>query len=250
VSQAVSWARAAGFDNLSLDLIYGLPEQTLIRWEKTLAAALALNPDHLSLYALTIEPGTLLYRRSQQGLLPQPDDDLAAEMYELASDVLESSAFHQYEVSNWARSGEDGLVKACLHNLQYWRNRPYLGFGAGAHGFANGRRTANVNGIRAFVKRCMEGQAGPFPVGPAAAEVILIDRHTEMQETMMVGLRLVEEGVSPVEFAERFGIAVEEVFGGEINRLVGRGLLGGEDRIRLTKHARLLGNQVFREFVG
>jgi oxygen-independent coproporphyrinogen III oxidase len=250
VAQAVTWARAAGFDNLSLDLIYGLPQQTRSRWENTLGAALALHPDHLSLYALTIEPGTLLFRRSQQGLLAPLDDDMAAEMYELASDVLESHAYHQYEVSNWARCGEDGAVKACLHNLQYWRNRPYLGFGAGAHGFANGRRTANVNGIGAFVKRCMEGQAGLFPAGPAVQEVISIDPVTEMQETMMVGLRLIEEGVSPAAFSERFGNSLDQVFGKEINQLIVSGLLEGDDRIRLTKRARLLGNQVFRQFVG
>jgi oxygen-independent coproporphyrinogen III oxidase len=250
VEQAVAWARSAGFDNLSLDLIYGLPEQDLARWENTLSAALALDPEHVSLYALTIEPGTPLFRRAQHGLLPEIDDDQAAEMYELASEVLAGSGFHQYEVSNWARCGGDGLLKACLHNLQYWRNRPYLGFGAGAHGFANGLRTANVNGIRTFVKRCMEGQAGTFPAGPAAEEVMAVDRRTEMQETMMVGLRLTQEGVSPGDFQQRYGVPLAEVFGKEIEGLAARGLLEGEDPVRLTRRARLLGNLVFRQFVG
>jgi oxygen-independent coproporphyrinogen III oxidase len=250
VALAVQWARSAGFDHLSLDLIYGLPDQSLARWERSLSAALALQPDHLSLYALTIEPGTVLFRRSRQGLLPQPDDDLSAEMYDLASEVLQSSGFFQYEISNWARRGGDGVIKACLHNLQYWRNQPYLGFGAGAHGFANGQRTANVNGIRAFVKRCTEGQAGPFPAGPAVQESTAIDRTAEMQETMMVGLRLTDEGISRSAFEARFGVALNEVYGKEIECLVERGLLEAGERIRLTKKARILGNQVFRHFVG
>jgi oxygen-independent coproporphyrinogen III oxidase len=250
VAQAVLWARSAGFDNLSLDLIYGLPDQSLARWEGSLSAALALQPDHLSLYALTIEPGTVLFRRSRQGLLPQPDDDLSAEMYDLASEVLQSSGFYQYEISNWAQRGRDGVIKACLHNLQYWRNGPYLGFGAGAHGFANGQRTANVNGIRAFVKRCMEGQAGSFPAGPAVQEITAIDSKAEMQETMMVGLRLIEEGISPSDFETRFGVALSDMYGNEIKFLVERGLLEAGERIRLTKKARLLSNQVFRHFVG
>jgi oxygen-independent coproporphyrinogen III oxidase len=249
VEQAVGWARSAGFDNLSLDLIYGLPGQNLARWENTLSAALAFEPEHISLYALTIEPSTPLFQRVQEGLLPEPDDDLAAEMYEFAGDLLAGSGFHQYEVSNWARCSGDGLLKACLHNLQYWRNRPYLGFGAGAHGFANGLRTANVNGIEAFVKRCREGQAGRFPEGPAVQEVIPVDRRTEMQETMMVGLRLIQEGVSPAAFQERYGVSLVEVFGKEIQGLAARGLLEGEEPIRLTRRARLLGNIVFRQFV-
>jgi oxygen-independent coproporphyrinogen-3 oxidase len=249
VAQSVAWARAAGFDNLSLDLIYGLPGQTLALWQNSLKTAIALHPDHLSMYALTIEPGTLLFRRSRQGLLPQIDDDLAAEMYEYASDTLESSHYHQYEVSNWAQRGCDGLLKACLHNMQYWRNRPYLGFGAGAHGYANGRRTANVNGILAFVKRCHEGQVGPFPVGPAADQVIIVDQQAEMQETMMVGLRLIEEGVSPAGFRARFGLTIDEVFGKEIDGLVASGLLTKNSTIRLTKRARLIANQVFRQFI-
>jgi oxygen-independent coproporphyrinogen III oxidase len=201
------------------------------------------------MYALTIETGTLLFRRRSAAWLPLPDDDLAAEMYELASDVLEKHGFRQYEVSNWARCGGDGGVMVCRHNMQYWRNRSYLGFGAGAHGFANGQRTANVNGIPTFVKRCLEEAGGPFPVGPAVKEVISIDRQTEMQETMMVGLRLIEEGVSAAAFQERFGVPLQDVFGKEINRLVATGLLAAGDPIRLTKRARLLGNQVFRQFV-
>lgn len=254
VAAAVRWARQAGFDNLNLDLIFGLPYQTLERWQQNLDRALALQPEHLSLYSLIVEPGTPLHRWVGRGLLSAPDDELAADMYELASERLESAGYHQYEISNWARCGENGEVLACRHNLQYWRNRPYLGLGSGAHGYANGKRVANVKGIRPFVKRSLERDSRDFPVGPAAEEVNPIDRKTEMQETLMVGLRLTEEGVSARGFAQRFGEPLDQVFHREIRRLTGNGLLEWagpqDDALRLTRRGRLLGNQVFMQFVG
>ncbi len=253
VVEAVGWARKAGFDNLNLDLIFGLPYQTLERWRQNLDHALALRPEHFSLYSLIVEPGTPLYRWVDRGLLHAPDDELAADMYELAGQRLEIAGYHQYEISNWARGGENGEVLACRHNLQYWRNRPYLGLGSGAHGYANGKRVANVKGIRPFVKRSLERAAQGFPVGPAAEEITPIDRRTEMQETLMVGLRLTEEGVSAAAFQERFDQPLEQVFPREIRRLTGNGLLEWAgprgDTLRLTQRGRLLGNQVFMEFV-
>ncbi len=254
VAAAVRWARQAEFDNLNLDLIFGLPYQTLERWQQTLDLALALQPEHFSLYSLIVEPGTPLQRWVDRGLLSGPDDELAADMYDLASERLEAVGYHQYEISNWARRGGNGEALACRHNLQYWRNQPYLGLGSGAHGYANGKRVANVKGIRPFVKRSLEREAQGFPVGPATEEVNPIDRWTEMQETLMVGLRLTEEGVSASMFQERFGEPLEQVFRREIHRLTGNGLLewaGPQgDTLRLTQHGRLLGNQVFMQFVG
>lgn len=254
VIQAMKWARQAGFDNLNLDLIFGVPQQSLSRWQETLERALALQPEHFSLYALIVEPGTRLFRWVERGLLDAPDDELAADMYELAGERLERAGYRQYEISNWARTAENGELLACRHNLQYWRNLPYLGFGAGAHGFASGKRTANVKGLRSFIMRCLQSEGGlAFPVGPAAAEVTPVDRRTEMQETLMVGLRLTEEGVSARAFTERFGQPLEQVFRREIRRLTGDNLLewaGPQaDCLRLTKRGRLLGNQVFMQFV-
>ncbi len=263
VVQAVDWARKAGFDNLSLDLIFGLPEQDLPRWQETVERALGMGIEHLSCYALTIEPGTPLQKRWVRGLVPAVDDDLAADMYEYAMDRLGQAGFTQYEISNWARTGEDGKPLSSRHNLQYWRCWPYLGFGAGAHGFAyntngGGVRTMNVGGIRPFIERCLPGGKTPpelplFPAGPATRRTIAIDRMMEMQEMMMVGLRLTEEGVAETRFMERFGQSPREVFGAEINRLVGSGLLEWVDeqepRLRLTRRGRLLGNQVFMQFV-
>ncbi len=254
VVQAVEWARRAGFDNLSLDLIFGVPFQTLERWQRTLDLALGLRPDHLSLYALTVEHGTPFQHWAARGLVPLPDDDLAADMYEWASARLFAAGYHQYEISNWAALDAEGNPRACRHNLQYWRDLPYLGFGAGAHGYAAGTRTANVPGIRAFIERCRTGQPREFPLGSALANAERIDPRTEMQEFMMVGLRLTEEGVSEATFARRFGTPLREVFKAEIERLLAVGLLewsgAGSNRLRLTPRGRLLGNQVFMQFVG
>lgn len=138
VTRSVSWARQAGFDNLNLDLIFGLPEQTLETWQRTLELALGLAPEHLSMYALTLEHGTPFGAWARRGLLSTPDPDLAADMYEWASDQLAQAGYQQYEISNWARCDSAGNLLACRHNLQYWRNLPYLGLGAGAHGYAAG----------------------------------------------------------------------------------------------------------------
>ena len=280
VLNAVRWAHQAGFENLNLDLIYGLPEQTLARWQANVKHAVELGPQHLSLYALTIEQGTPYGRWAAHGLLPLPDPDLAADMYEWVSDYLEGQGYEQYEISNWARPGYQ-----CRHNLQYWRNQPYLGFGAGAHGCANGRRFSNVLRIKTYIERVSPiafrsdpaTPASPpplspsplfsapllstlfFPLSPATVTQTRLTPFIEMQETMMLGLRLTNEGVSADAFYQRFGQDLIAIFGKEINELVGLGLLeqtpsptgrGVGVRVRLTRRGRLHGNQVFMRFVG
>ena len=249
VINAVKWSRQAGFDQINLDLIFGLPFQTLERWQQSIELAIGLAPDHFSLYALTVEAATPLYQWVNRGLVTQPDDDLAADMYEWASDRLEQAGFQQYEISNWARRNENGAVFTCRHNLQYWRNLPYLGFGAGAHGYADGYRLANVPGVSAYINKLNGTQKVSFPFSPANDQVIKIDIRMEMEETMMVGLRLTDEGVSLKDFKTRFGVPVQEIFGKEILSLEKTGLLETGDRLRLTKHGRLLGNQVFMRFI-
>ncbi len=252
VIRAVEWSRRAGFDNLNLDLIFGIPGQDLLRWEATLDFALRLNPDHLSLYSLTVESGTPFKRWVERGLVALPDDDLAAEMYELACQRLDGAGYAHYEISNWARKSRDRDDR-CRHNLQYWLMDPYLGFGAGAHGFAAHVRTANVRGIKAYITRCAVDEGRPFPAGPAADILTPLDPWTEMQETMMVGLRLIEQGVSAVGFHRRFGLALQEAFGPQIDRLIQAGLLewagDGQERLRLSRRGWLLGNRVFMEFI-
>jgi oxygen-independent coproporphyrinogen-3 oxidase len=252
VIQAASWARRAGFDNLNLDLIFGLPEQELSTFQHTLEFALQLQPDHFSLYALTLEHGTPLANWAKRGLLSEPDPDQAADMYEWASARLEQAGFAQYEISNWGKLRE-GETLACRHNLQYWRGLPYLGLGAGAHGFAAGVRTANVLAPSAYIQRCLNGQAQPFPRTPATQTFQQVSREAEIAETMMMGLRLTEEGVSEAAFQQRFGKRLEDIFNAQIKRLTGLGLIewkGGSPRaLRLTSRGRLLGNQVFVEFI-
>ncbi len=254
VIRAVEWARLAGFENLSLDLMFGLPEQPLDRWKNTLNAVIDLKPEHLSLYALGIETGTPFQHWTSRGLIPQPDNDLAADMYEFATSRLAEAGFSQYEISNWARFDRKGTLLACRHNLQYWRGLPYLGFGAGAHGYASGMRTANVLGIAEYIKRVEANPTLTFPAGPAVISATRIDRWTEMEETMMVGLRLTTEGVSLAVFEKRFGVPLRNVFQRQIDELLGYGLVeitqGDQASLRLTERGRLLGNQVFMRFVG
>jgi oxygen-independent coproporphyrinogen-3 oxidase len=256
VIESVKWARQAGLDNINLDLIFGLPEQALETWQHTLNLALGLAPDHFSLYALTIEHGTPLSHWAERGLLPVPDGDLAAEMYEWAAECLDAAGYQQYEISNWGKLIAAGGVRSCRHNLQYWRNQPYLGFGAGAHGFAAGVRTANVLAPQAYIQRMPDQSKRElsFPYTPATQTAHKIDRETEIGETMMMGLRLTEEGVSRQMFQTRFGQDLQAVFAKQIRELTGFGLLewSGEGEgqcLRLTKHGRLLGNQVFYRFI-
>ena len=204
VIDAVRWARQAGFDNLSLDLIFGLPFQNLGRWKSTLEYALSLKTEHLSLYSLTVELGTRLNTWVQQGIIPEPDDDLAAEMYEYAMMHLARRGFRQYEISNWARVSEKGVDYVSRHNLQYWLDLPYLGLGAGAHGYAAGLRTANVDGIGQYIQRMKQDSDLDFPLSPANLSRDAVDWQTETQEWMMVGLRLTEQGVSRAVFRKAF----------------------------------------------
>lgn len=256
VIQAVSWARRAGFENLNLDLIFGLPYQQMDNWKQSLTLAVDLHPEHLSLYALTLEHGTPMQKWVGRGLLSEPDADLAAEMYEWAGEFLESKGYGQYEISNWARKDANGKLMVCRHNEQYWRCQPYLGFGAGAHGYAENFRIANVLSPAVYIERMQPRNSEvllDFPRTPATTSTVKINREMEMNEVMMMGLRLTELGVSRADFQTRFGEALEDVYGCQISKLVGLGLLErygeAQDALRLTKPGRLLGNQVFIEFV-
>ena len=285
VAVAVRIARAAGFDpagtggyGLNLDLIFALPHQTLAMWQATLLRALALAPDHLSLYALSLEQGTPMRSWVTAGLLPTPDEDLAADMYLWASDMLAAHGFVQYEISNWAAAKNEGRrtkeqelantaelslqpssfapYLACRHNLQYWRNRPYLGFGAGAHGCASGWRYSNVLAPGAYIARLDSAPAGAghsrrlFPFSPATVNTIPVTSETAMDETMMLGLRLVGEGVGEADFSARYGQGIDARYARRLRRLTALGLVERTaERVRLTPPGRLLGNRVFREFV-
>lgn len=246
VENAFAAARAAGFANINLDLMFGLPDQDPATWRRSLARAINLAPQHLSLYSLIVEHGTPLADWVRRGQVPEPDDDLAADLYLQAIDTLAAHGYTQYEISNWAATptGPNGSGDyRCQHNLVYWRNEPYLGLGAGAHSFDGRRRWWNVRPVPAYIQRIQQGQSPE-----AGGETI--DGRLAMGETMMLGLRLVQEGVSDARFAARFGLSLDEAFGREIAFLADRGLLEKlRERVRLTREGRLLGNQVFAEFL-
>lgn len=241
VPAAVEAARRAGFANLNLDLIFGLPDQRIDDWLYSLRAALALEPQHLSLYSLELEPGTALTARIERGKLPAPDDDLTAVMYETADELVSAAGFAQYEISNWARPGYESR-----HNLQYWRYLPYLGVGAGAHGFAEGIRYEAVRRPREYIARMSDPHdAQPFPLTATTASYQAIPPAEAMAEYLFTGLRMVNEGVSVAAFRERFGLDLDTVYGGQIKQLVADGLLiRVGDRLCLSRTARMISNRV------
>ena len=242
--EALTSARAAGFDNVNLDLIFGLIEQPIERWQQTLERALALGPEHLSCYALTLEPGTLLYYRVQKGQLPEPDPDVVADQYEWTRERMAQAGYEQYEISNWALPG-----RACRHNLVYWRAEPYLGVGAGAHSFFAGQRLANVDSPQRYVELVNASHEQRAATGHGTLQQIAGGESpgeaTLRSDALILGLRLLE-GIAPEAFAERFGMTLEAAIGPAIERHLGLGLLEwGAGRLRLTARGLLLANEVF-----
>lgn len=242
-------ARSGGLANINLDLMYGLPYQTLDQWRGTLEEALEDGPEHISMYSLTLEEGTPLEASVRQGKVPYPDPDLAADMYLLAGKLSEDAGYHHYEISNWAMPGSE-----CLHNLTYWRNQPYLGIGPGAHSYLNGYRFSNLRSPRRYIQ--LAGAMTSARVRPADLQEYglldvfeVIDDRLEMAETMMLGLRL-SEGVSQATFRRRFGVGLVETYAPQIDELLGLELVAWqEDRLVLTPKGRLLGNEVFQRFL-
>lgn len=254
ILNSVRFAREAGFKNINLDMIFGLPWQDLSSWRQSLLRAIDLQPEHFSLYSLIVEPGTRLSAWYQKGLIEVQDQDKEGDMYELAMDMLDDAGYGHYEISNWAIRDPERDFR-CRHNLQYWLNEPYLGVGAGAHGYAGGVRTVNVSEIPAYIGCFQEGieEKFSFPRSPATISTAEVDKETQMKDFMMLGLRLVEDGVSDERFRSCYGVSMMDVFDGEINALISVGLLEwvgqGEDQLRLTKRGVMVANQVFMEFV-
>lgn len=246
VISAVKAARASDFENISLDLIYGIPDQSLADWRHSLGSVLALEPEHISLYALGLEDGTPLQAWVAAGRVAQPDDDMAADMYDLASDLLGVAGYEQYEISNWSKPGYE-----CQHNLQYWRNLPYPGVGPGAHGYAGGVRYSTILSPQRYIKAINEAhQQFVFPHTPATDQFTVVGRETEVAETLITGLRLTREGIQRKKFVERFGIDLLDLYQSTIEHFVSHGLLYVDDSVvRVTQRGRLLCNMIFRELV-
>jgi oxygen-independent coproporphyrinogen-3 oxidase len=255
-------ARRAGFENINLDFIFGLPGQTIEQWDATLREIGTWQTEHFSLYSLILEEKTPLYAQVVGGRLSVPDQDTTADMYERAIDLLGAAGYTQYEISNWAKDdvgfrildfGDAAQSKiqnpkstiptyACHHNLAYWLNADYLACGAGAHGHLFPRRYSDVLGIDDYIHRV---QAGRSPI----AETIILSERDLAAETMFMGLRL-NTGVSYAHFRDRCGADLDHVYGDVLSELAGLGLLERDQHgVRLTERGRMLGNQVFERFV-
>jgi oxygen-independent coproporphyrinogen-3 oxidase len=237
-------ARAAGFDNVNLDLIFGLPEQPLARWQETLEQAIELGPEHLSLYALTVEEGTPLARDVARGRTPAPDPDNQADHYEWARERLARAGYEHYEISNWCQPG-----RRCEHNLTYWRCGEYLGMGAGAHSYFRSVRFATAKLPERYMALVEESaQTGSDGAATPMRQVVsgeTITRELAMADALILGLRLID-GVGLAEFRERYGVDALERFGGQLEAAFANGLVEvGGDRLRLTERGLLLANEVF-----
>ncbi len=235
--EAFQAARRAGFENINLDLIFGLPGQTIRDLESTLRAALALGPEHLALYELMLEEGSSLTRKVQQGEVVLPSDDEVADMALLAVDMLAATGYEHYEISNFSRPG-----LACRHNINYWENGAYLGLGAGAVSCLSGLRIKNVEDADRFVRLVNQG-INPFLEGE------FLGLEQRFRETVIMGLRMAR-GVSLSELWERFVLTPEDYYGPTLERLKAAGLVevaGGF--MRLTAAGFPLANQVLTALV-
>jgi len=249
IKQAVKNAGRAGFTNINVDLMYGIPRQTLKSFKQSLEFAASLKPQHLSIYGLGVEEGTPLSGMVKNGVYDLPDEEVSAAMYEYAMETLAEGGFNQYEISNWAKSDDRDFRSQ--HNLQYWRNKDYLGIGAGAHSHVENRRWYNSAEIENYISKSKKASSDVFPAVEAITNLTNIDH---IKEAMMMGLRLTEEGVNISALSEKYEIKIEQYYKKEISRLVAIGLVKNQttskgEVLRLTRKGRLLGNQVFQEFV-
>ncbi|WP_145035282.1 radical SAM family heme chaperone HemW [Paenibacillus sp. Y412MC10] len=237
VYRSLDNARRAGFDNMSIDLMFGLPNQTLDMLAESVDKALELELPHYSIYSLKVEENTLFHTMYQRNQLPLPDEEDELNMYLLLMERMKAAGYKQYEISNFAKPGFESR-----HNMTYWRNEDYYGLGAGAHGYVGRQRHVNIKGVNPYNEAANKG----LP----RLESFEISKEEAMEDFLMVGLRVLD-GVSRSRFREQFGISMEEVFAGPLNKMVGAGLLDAtEDGYKLSSKGILFGNDVFGEFIG
>ena len=235
--RAIFDSRQAGFNNLSLDFIYGLPNRTTDKWESMLDEIIDLGAEHLSLYGLTLEADTPLGQAVTNGEAPAPDADQEATEYEIACVKLGAAGYRHYEISNWARPGFESR-----HNSNYWKRGEYLGLGVAAHSFIDGSRISNTVDLDEYLETI-----GCNRLPQADAEVI--SQELALSETIFLGLRL-EEGISMDDIGRQFSIDLRSKFAAEITELSELGLVETSfSRLKLTSKGRLLGNEVFLRFL-
>lgn len=236
IYSTIDHLKTAGFDNISIDLIYALPGQTMEDVKENVAKAIALDIPHLSLYSLILEHHTVFMNKMRRGKLNLPQEDLEAEMFEYIIAELEANGFEHYEISNFTKPGFESR-----HNLMYWDNAEYYGVGAGASGYLNGVRYRNRGPIQHYLKAVSEGNAR------LSEEVLTKDEM--MEEELFLGLRK-KSGVSIAKFEEKFGVSFEERYGQIVTELCQHGLLVPDDEVvRMTKKGLFLGDTVAERFI-
>jgi len=233
----VATARQAGFDNLSLDLMFALPGQTLEQWRSNLEQALAKHPEHLSTYNLTIEPGTVFHKLHAQGKLTMPPEDFQLELYQETIQTLTAAGYQHYEISNFCKPGRE-----CRHNLIYWNNGETLGLGAGASSYLNGTRFKNCNLPSRYIREVMDK-------GVAVEFEERLEPGKAMGETLMLGLRLLK-GMAIDRFEERFDTSFDKAYGNVADSLLEKSLITMDNnRIALSQKGLYLADSVILEFI-
>ncbi|MBW4080189.1 radical SAM family heme chaperone HemW [Paenibacillus sp. S150] len=237
VYRSLENARSAGLNNLSVDLMFGLPNQTVDMLRESIRKALELDLPHYSIYSLKVEENTLFHTLFNKNKLPLPSEEDELEMYLLLMSAMEAAGYGQYEISNFAKPGMESR-----HNITYWRNEDYYGLGAGAHGYVKRQRHMNIKGVNPYIEASRSG----LP----RLDAFAVSEQEAMEDFMMVGLRM-REGVSDQAFRAQFGKSLQDIFKGSLNKMLTAGLLEQDvDTYRLSKQGILFGNDVFGEFVG
>ena len=230
-------AKKVGFNNINVDLMFGLPNQRLNEWEETLREIISLEPAHISAYSLIIEEGTAFYNLYENDKLKLPTEEEERKMYHLAKKILEENGFNQYEISNYAKEG-----KECRHNLAYWNMDNWIGVGSAAASYINGKRIKNISSVEEYINSINEK-------GEAVEEIINNSKNDNMEEFMFMGLRKIN-GIDENEFKNRFSMNINDVYGEILNKYIGEGLLIRESgRIFLSEKGIEISNVIMADFL-
>lgn len=230
-------AKKVGFNNINVDLMFGLPNQRLNEWEETLREIISLEPAHISAYSLIIEEGTAFYNLYENDKLKLPTEEEERKMYHLAKKFLEENGFNQYEISNYAKEG-----KECRHNLAYWNMDNWIGVGSAAASYINGKRIKNISSVEKYINSINEK-------GEAVEEIINNSKNDNMEEFMFMGLRKIN-GIDENEFKKRFSMNINDVYGEILNKYIGEGLLIRESgRIFLSEKGIEISNIIMADFL-
>ncbi|GAA0119448.1 radical SAM family heme chaperone HemW [Clostridium perfringens] len=230
-------AKKVGFNNINVDLMFGLPNQRLNEWEETLREIISLESAHISAYSLIIEEGTAFYNLYENDKLKLPTEEEERKMYHLAKEILEENGFNQYEISNYAKEG-----KECRHNLAYWNMDNWIGVGSAAASYINGKRIKNISSVEEYINSINEK-------GEAVEEIINNSKNDNMEEFMFMGLRKIN-GIDENEFKKRFGMNINDVYGEILNKYIDEGLLIRESgRIFLSEKGIEISNVIMADFL-